>query len=80
MIGTAFRTTDPQSSAKICVAGPEIMEKNETDKFQRLAAELIQDEIGGRRWHAPVLSVFEMSVAHGDPTISDDGLGDGLFS
>jgi len=34
----------------------------------------------GRRWHAPVLSIFEMACAQGDPTISDDGLGDGLFS
>jgi hypothetical protein len=31
-------------------------------------------------WHPPVLRVYEMSGAAGDPTISDDGLGDGLFS
>jgi hypothetical protein len=31
-------------------------------------------------WHAPVLRVYEMADAAGDPTISDDGLGDGLFS
>jgi hypothetical protein len=31
-------------------------------------------------WHSPVLRVYEMSGASGDPTISDDGLGDGLFS
>jgi len=32
------------------------------------------------QWRAPVLRVHEMSSAAGDPTISDDGLGDGLFS
>jgi hypothetical protein len=40
----------------------------------------LADENAGGRWHAPVFSVFEMAGAHGDPTISDDGLGDGLFS
>jgi hypothetical protein len=40
----------------------------------------LTNENGLRGWHAPVLSVFGMSSANGDPTISDDGLGDGLFS
>jgi hypothetical protein len=31
-------------------------------------------------WHSPLLRVYEMSGALGDPTISDDGLGEGLFS
>ena len=34
----------------------------------------------GRPWHTPVLSALKMSDTEGDPTISDDGLGDGLFS
>jgi hypothetical protein len=42
--------------------------------------EPLADENTTRRWHAPVLRIFEMSGAHGDPTIRDDGLGDGLFS
>ena len=50
------------------------------DEIQLPTTGPLADEDGGRRWHAPVLSVFEMSDAHGDPTISDDGLGDGLFS
>lgn len=32
------------------------------------------------QWQAPVLRVFEISCTAGDPTIHDDGLGDGLFS
>jgi len=50
------------------------------DEILPHTAGLPADENGGRRWHAPVLSVFAMSGAQGDPTISDDGLGDGLFS
>jgi len=50
------------------------------DEINPRAAGPLADENTGRRWHAPVLSVFEMSGAHGDPTIHDDGLGDGLFS
>jgi hypothetical protein len=32
-------------------------------------------------WSTPVMTVLDRVVtAQGDPTISDDGLGDGLFS
>ena len=37
-------------------------------------------ETGVRAWHTPVLSALKMSDTEGDPTIHDDGLGDGLFS
>jgi hypothetical protein len=50
------------------------------DEIKLHTAGPLADENRGLCWHAPVLSVFEMSDAHGDPTISDDGLGDGLFS
>jgi hypothetical protein len=34
-----------------------------------------------REWHTPNLHAFEIgAVTQTDPTISDDGLGDGLFS
>lgn len=32
------------------------------------------------QWHAPIVAVFPIIDTAGDPTISDDGLGDGLFS
>lgn len=44
------------------------------------ASESTSGDNPGVGWHAPVLRISEMSVAAGDPTISDDGLGDGLFS
>ncbi|MEP6714445.1 MAG: hypothetical protein ABJC09_02660 [Terriglobia bacterium] len=50
-----------------------------THEINPHTAAQVTSENGDRRWHVPVLSIFEMSGANGDPTISDDGLGDGLF-
>ena len=33
-----------------------------------------------QEWQMPVLEVIASETTEGDPTISDDGLGDGLFS
>ncbi len=48
------------------------------EEISPVIAELPADGAGVRRWHAPVLQVFEMSGAKADPlTSGDDGLGNG---
>lgn len=43
-------------------------------------SERVEDSVQ-RPWAAPTMIVYDIDeVTEGDPTISDDGLGDGLFS